>query len=38
VFHSAVTPEDVDWQFNTNVRGMFFTVKKASPQLSQGHL
>ena len=32
----AVAPENFDWQFNANVRGLFFTVQKALPLLSQG--
>ncbi len=32
----AVTPEDFDRQFNSNVRGLFFTVQKALPLLSEG--
>ena len=32
----AVTPEDFDNQFNVNVRGLFFTVQKALPLLSDG--
>lgn len=32
----AVTPEDFDNQFNANVRGLFFTVQKALPLLSDG--
>lgn len=32
----AVTPEDFDRQFNANVRGVFFTVQKALPLLSDG--
>lgn len=32
----AVTPEDFDRQFNANVRGLFFTVQKALPLLSEG--
>jgi NAD(P)-dependent dehydrogenase (short-subunit alcohol dehydrogenase family) len=33
---AAVTPEDFDNQFNANVRGLFFTVQKALPLLSDG--
>lgn len=33
---AAVTPEDFDNQFNVNVRGLFFTVQKALPLLSDG--
>ncbi|MBE8717863.1 SDR family oxidoreductase [Cellvibrio polysaccharolyticus] len=32
----AVTPEDFDQQFNANVRGLFFSVQKALPLLSEG--
>ncbi|MGO7534705.1 SDR family oxidoreductase [Rhizobium leguminosarum] len=32
----AVTVEDFDTQFNANVRGLFFTVQKALPLLSDG--
>ncbi|KIP98824.1 MULTISPECIES: SDR family oxidoreductase [Pseudomonas] len=32
----AVTPEDFDRQFNANVRGLFFSVQKALPLLSEG--
>ena len=32
----AVTPQDFDNQFNANVRGLFFTVQKALPLLSDG--
>lgn len=32
----AVTPEDFDRQFNSNVRGLFFTVQKALPLLNDG--
>lgn len=31
-----VTPEFFDYQFNINVRGVFFTVKEAIPLLSDG--
>ena len=33
---AAVTVEDFDRQFNANVRGLFFTVQKALPLLSEG--
>lgn len=33
---AAVTPQDFDNQFNANVRGLFFTVQKALPLLSNG--
>ena len=32
----TVTPQDFDNQFNVNVRGLFFTVQKALPLLSNG--
>jgi NAD(P)-dependent dehydrogenase (short-subunit alcohol dehydrogenase family) len=32
----SVTPEDFDRQFNANVRGLFFSVQKALPLLSDG--
>jgi len=32
----AVTEEQFDLQFNVNVRGLFFTVQKALPLLSEG--
>jgi NAD(P)-dependent dehydrogenase (short-subunit alcohol dehydrogenase family) len=33
---SAVTPEQFDREFNTNVRGLYFTVQKALPLLRNG--
>lgn len=32
----SVTPDDFDTQFNANVRGLFFSVQKALPLLSEG--